>query len=85
MSAKLATLGFLKIMLFWNKGYHVIISVHDVANKTLLRDSNYIVGVIMWPKFGNSSIFMKEVLNLNFVRILPEMAIICGGLLVQVQ
>ena len=33
----------------------------DVTNKILSRDSNYIVVVIMWPKFGNSSISMKEV------------------------
>ena len=34
MSARLATLGLLKIKVFWNKGYNVIISVHDAANKT---------------------------------------------------
>ena len=32
MSAKLATLGLLKIKLFQNKGYDVIICVHDVTN-----------------------------------------------------
>ena len=62
MSAKLATLGLLKIKVFWNKGYDVIISVHDVTNKILSRDSNYIVDVVMWPKFGNSSISMREVI-----------------------
>ena len=30
---KMATLGLLKIKLFWNKGYDIIISVHDVTNK----------------------------------------------------
>ena len=35
MSSKLDTLGLLKIKLFWNKGYEVIISVHDVTNKIL--------------------------------------------------
>ena len=30
MSAKMATLGPLKIMVFWNKDYDVIISAHDV-------------------------------------------------------
>ena len=40
MSAKMATLGLLKIKVFWNKGYDVIISVNDVTNKTLSRDSN---------------------------------------------
>ena len=33
MSAKLATLGFLKIKVFQNKGYDVIISSHDVPTK----------------------------------------------------
>ena len=62
VSAKLATIGLLKIEVFWNEGYDVIISAHDVTNKILLHNSNYIVGVVMWPKFGNSSISMKEVI-----------------------
>ena len=41
MSTKMATPGLLKIMMFWNKGYDVIISVDDVANKILSRDSNF--------------------------------------------
>ena len=53
MSAKMATPGLLKITVFWNKGYEIIISVDDVTNKILSRDSNYIVDVFMWPKFGN--------------------------------
>ena len=39
-----------------------MISVHNVTNKTLLRESNtlsresnYVVDVVMWPKFGNCS------------------------------
>ena len=43
MSAKLATLGLLKINIFRNKGYDATISVYDFANKILSRDSNYIV------------------------------------------
>ena len=62
MSAKMATPGLLKITVFWNKGYDVIISVDDVTNKILSRDSNYIVDVFMWPKFGNSNISMREVI-----------------------
>ena len=62
MSAKMATPGLLKIKVFWNKGYDVIIYVHDVTNKILSRDSNYIVDVVMWPKFGNCSISMREVI-----------------------
>ena len=63
MSAKMATSGLLKITVFWNKGYDVIIPVDDVTNKILSRDSNYIVDVFMWPKFGNSSIGMREVIT----------------------
>ena len=62
MSAKMATLGLFRNKVFWNKGYEVIISVHDVTNKILSRDSNYIVDVVMWPKFGNSRIPMREVI-----------------------
>ena len=62
MSAKMATPGLLKITVFWNKGYDVIIPVDDVTNKILSRDSNYIVDVFMWPKFGNSNISMREVI-----------------------
>ena len=62
MWAKMVTLGFLKIKLFWNKDSHIITSVCDVTKKFLSRDSNYIVGVVMWSKFGNSSISMGEVI-----------------------
>ena len=62
MSAKMATPSLLKIKIFWNKGYDVIIYVYDVTNKILSRDSNYIVDVVIWPKFGNSSISMREVI-----------------------
>ena len=62
MPAKMAMLGLLKIKLFWNKGYGVIVFVHDVTNKGLSRDANCIVDVIMWPNFGNSSIYMREVI-----------------------
>ena len=63
ISAKLATLGFLKINVFWSKVYDVIISVHDLTNKILSRDSSYIVDLVMWPKFSYSSISMKEVIT----------------------
>ena len=62
MSAKMATPGLLKITVFWNKGYDVIISVHDVTNKILSRDSNYIIDVVIWPKFRNCSISMIKVI-----------------------
>ena len=40
ISAKMATLGLLKINIFWNKGYDVMISVCDVIIKNLSCDSN---------------------------------------------
>ena len=62
MSAKLATLGLRKIKVFWNKDYDVLISDHDVAKKVLSHDSNYILDVVMWQKFGHSNISMKEII-----------------------
>ena len=47
MSGKLATLGLLIMKVFRNKGCDATISVHDVTNKILSRESNYIVDVIM--------------------------------------
>ena len=60
MSAKMAAPSLLKIKVFWNIGYDVIISVYD--SEVLLRGSNYIVDVIMGPKFGNLNISMTEVI-----------------------
>ena len=62
MPAKMVTPDFLKKAVFWNKGYYVIISVHDAMIKILSGDSNYIVDAVMRPKFDNSSISMKEVI-----------------------
>ena len=47
MSAKLAAPRPLKIKIFRNKGYGIIIPDYDVTNKILSRDSNYIVDVVM--------------------------------------
>ena len=63
MSVKMATPAFLKIKVFWNKGYYVIDFVYDVTNKILSHDPNYIMDVVMWPKFGNSSICIREVIT----------------------
>ena len=62
MSPKLASPGLLKIKIFRNKGYDVIIREYDIANQILLRDSTHIVDVVMWPKFGNFSFSMREVI-----------------------
>ena len=40
MSEKLATLGLIKIKLFWSKGYGVINCVHDVTSK-ISRERSY--------------------------------------------
>ena len=61
MSAILVTLDLLKIKAFWNKDYDVKISAHDITSQVLSRDTNNIVDVVMWPKFGNFSISMREV------------------------
>ena len=66
MSAKMITQALLKIKVFWNKGYDVIIPVDDVTSKILSHGSNYIVDVFMWPKFGNCSISMRSSHNLSF-------------------
>ena len=62
MSAKTAVPALLKTKVFWNKGFYAIYSVYDVTNKNLSHDSNYIMDVVMWPKFDNSSICMREVI-----------------------
>ena len=62
VSVKLATLHLLKIELFWNKGYKAIVFVDDVTNKVLSLESNYFLDVVIWPKFGNFSISMREVI-----------------------
>ena len=62
MPAKMTTLGLLRIKVLWNKGYDVIISVYGVSNQILSVESNYIVNLVMWRKFGNSSTSMREVI-----------------------
>ena len=52
----------LKIKIFQNKGYEVIILDYHVTSRILSRDSNYIVEVFMWPNFGKFSIYIREVI-----------------------
>ena len=68
MSAKMASWGLFKIQVFWYKGHDVIIFVHEVTNKILLRDSNSVADVVMWPKFGNSSISMREAIITSILK-----------------
>ena len=67
MSAKMAIPGLLKIKIFSKKGYDVIIYVHEATNKLLSCDSNYIADVVMWQKFGNPSISMREVIIISIL------------------
>ena len=62
MLVKLATLDLLLKKVFGNKGYNVIISVHDFSCKVLSRESSYTVVKVMWPKSDNSKISMREVI-----------------------
>ena len=71
-SAKLATLGLLKINVFCDQGFAIIISVNDIVNKILSCDSNYFVDVVMWLKFGNSSISIREVITASIKNLTRE-------------
>ena len=75
MSAKLVTPGLLKIKIFRDKGYDVIIPDYDVTNEALPRDSNYTVDVVMWSKLP----------TLAFLRETPEKILFWGVVMVQVQ
>ena len=68
MSAKTATSGLLKITVFWNKVYDVIIYVRDITSKFLSRDSNYIVHTAMWPRFGDSNISIRKLFYRDLTR-----------------
>ena len=67
MSGKIATLGLPEIKVYFKKGYDVIIPVDDFPNKILFHNSNYIVDAFMWPKFGNSSISVGEVIKTSIL------------------
>ena len=62
MSAKMTTPGLIEITVLWNKGYDVMIPAHDVSSKVLSRKLNQFVDVLMWPKFVNSRISLREVI-----------------------
>ena len=59
---EIATLALLKIKISWNKDHDVIILLHGITNKILMRESHHIVDLVMRRKFGNSSISVKEVI-----------------------
>ena len=57
MSTKVATLGLFKIKVIWNKCYDIIVYIELYCT----------VDVVMWPKFGNSTIPMKEVIIITSI------------------
>ena len=67
MAAKMATPVLLNIKVFLNKGYYIIYTVYDATNKILLHDSNYVMDLVMWPKFGSSSICIREVIQISIL------------------
>ena len=60
----------------------MIIPDHVVTNKILSRDSNYVVDVVMRPKFGNSSISMREVIITSILQrfVQKNLFLLRGGL-----
>ena len=67
MPAKMVTPGLLKITVFWNKGYDVIIYCLWRHQQKVTRNSNYIVDVFMWQKFGNSKVSVTEVIIISIL------------------
>ena len=64
--AKIATLGLLKIKIFSNKCSEVTVFSHDVMSRISSLDSNPIVDVVGWAKFGNSSLWER---SYHFIKI----------------
>ena len=62
MSAKIATAALLKIKFFRKKAMTSNFLSMTSPKKILLRDSNYNINMVMWPKFGNSIISVRKVI-----------------------
>ena len=75
----MATQGLLKTTVFWNKGYDVINPVRDVT-RDLSRDSNYIVDVVMCPKFDNSRFLWEKSSQPQFYKDLTRKTAVFEGL-----
>ena len=63
ISAKMTTPDLLKIAVFWNKLYDVIIPVDDITNKNFITWFKLYCRCGNVLKFGNSSISMREVIS----------------------
>ena len=84
MLTKLDTPDLPKIKIFWNKGYDVTVFVDEIISKTLSRDSNYKVYVIMWPKLtvGMALKLYDSVaieLKLKLKNLLGDKSYVCTG------
>ena len=67
MSTKMAVPVVVKIKVFWNKAYYVLYYGYDVTKKILSHDSNYIMNVVMWPRFSNSNICIRKVITTSIL------------------
>ena len=86
MSAKIRTPVIFQINLFWNKGYDFIIHVDHVTDRILSRDSNNIVDLFMWPKFGNPRISTNDVITTSILQGFGQKKTLFRGMVsVQVQ
>lgn len=43
-------------------------NVEDATSKTLSRDPNYVIDIIMWPKFGNTSDSLGEIITISILQ-----------------
>ena len=65
VSTIMATVGLIKVNIFWNKADDVVIFVSGITNKILSSNSNHNLCVFMWPKFGNFS--AREVIIISIL------------------
>ena len=82
---KMATLVLLKIKVFPSKDCDIIVFVHDVINRILSRDSDYVADVVIWPNFGYYHFNERSCHNLNFMRIWPKISLFWGVALFEGQ
>ena len=73
------TQALLKIKVFWNKGYDVIIPVDDVTSKILSHDSNYIVDVFMWPNLVTVAFLLEKLSQPQFYKDLTRKTAFLSG------
>ena len=67
MSVNLTTPSLLKRKILRNESYDVIIFDYGATKKVLSRDSDDIVDLVLRPKFGNSSVSVREVIIISIL------------------